>query len=75
MTEGAGIDTDKIGDRVVAYHKEIRNILYDYIMEHKNLTPASIGDPAVIGHWSFVPEEIAVPAIDKDMALVFGGNR
>lgn len=71
MTEGAGIDTATIGDRVVAYHKEIRDLLYDFIMEHKTLTPDVMGDPAVIGHWSFVPEAIAAPALERDMEQVF----
>ena len=30
-----------------------------------------IGDPAKIGHWSFVPENIAGPAIERDINLIF----
>ena len=34
----------KIADRVVAYHAEIRDILYEYLVEHKEIDPATIGD-------------------------------
>ena len=71
MSDGAGVCTDNIAERVVAYHKEIRNILYDYLMEHGTINSSVIGNPAVIGHWDFVPSELARPAIERDMNLVF----
>ena len=71
MRKGAGVDTDRIGDRVVEYHPEIRNILYDYLRENKTIDPAVIGDPEVIGSWKFVPEDMAEKALDRDMALLF----
>lgn len=71
MRKGAGIDTDRIGDRVVEYHPEIRNILYDYLKENGSIDPAVIGNPNVIGSWKFVPETIAEKALDRDMALLF----
>ena len=71
MRKGAGIDTDRIGDRVVEYHPEIRNILYDYLKENGSIDPAVIGDPEVIGSWKFVPEDMAEKALDRDMALLF----
>ena len=71
MRKGAGIDTDRIGDRVVEYHPEIRNILYDYLKENGSIDPAVIGNPNVIGSWKFVPENIAEKALDRDMALLF----
>jgi 2',3'-cyclic-nucleotide 2'-phosphodiesterase/3'-nucleotidase len=71
MREGAGVDTDRIADRVVAYHPEIRDILYDYLVAHKEIDPATIGDRTVIGEWSFVPEDLAAKALEQDMKLVF----
>ena len=71
MREGAGIDTDNIASRVVAYHPEIREILYDYIMNTGEITPEKIGDPAVIGHWKFIPESLAEKALQRDMDLLF----
>jgi len=67
-----GIDTDKITDRVVEYYPEIRNILYNYLLEHGSIDPAVIGDPARIGRWRFVPEGLAAKGIDADMQLLFG---
>lgn len=71
MREGAGIDTDNIASRVVAYHPEIREILYDYLMNTGEITPEKIGDPAVIGHWKFIPESLAEKALQRDMDLLF----
>ncbi len=72
LLEEAGIDTDRINDRVVARYPEIRNLLYDYLKENGSIDPEVIGNPAVIGTWSFVPEKIAAPAVKADMELLFG---
>lgn len=71
MRKGAGIDTDRIGDRVVEYHPEIRNILYDYLKTNGSIDPSIIGNPKVIGSWKFVPEGLAEKALDRDMDLLF----
>jgi len=71
LLQEAGIDTDRIDDRTVARYPEIRNILYDYLMENGSIDPEIIGDPKVIGQWKFVPEKIAGPAMERDMALLF----
>ena len=71
LREGAGIDTGRIAERVVKYYPEIRQLLYDYLLEHKSISSAAIGDPAVIGSWKFVPEKKAIPALTADMALLF----
>lgn len=75
MRHGAGIDTDRIEDRTVAYYPEIRNILYDYLVKNKEIDPTVIGDPAVIGEWHFVPEKMAGKALDKDMDRLFPARR
>ena len=67
-----GIDTDRIDERVVKKYPEIRDMIDDYLKEHGSIDPAVVGDPSVIGHWEFVPEAIAGPAIARDMRLVFG---
>lgn len=71
MREGAGIDTDRIGERVVEYYPEIRNILYDYLIKNGSIDPQTVGDPAVIGSWKFVPEKMAQEALHRDMKLLF----
>ncbi len=71
ILQAIGIDTDKITDRVVEYYPEIRNILYNYLLEHGSIDPAIIGDPARIGRWRFVPEGLAAEGIAADMQLLF----
>ena len=71
LREGAGIDTDKIDERVVEYYPEIRELLYDYLLKNKVIASEVIGNPSVIGAWKFVPEKKATPALVADMALLF----
>ena len=71
MRKGAGIDTDKISDRVVEYYPEIRDILYDYLLKNGEIDSEKIGDPKVIGEWKFVPESLVSKAMDRDMLLLF----
>ena len=71
LMKETGVDTDNIDERVVGRYPEIRNILYDYILENGSIDPEVIGNPAVIGHWEFIPEKLAGPALDRDMALLF----
>lgn len=71
MRHGAGIDTDRIDDRVVEYYPEIRELIYQYLQKHKAIDPARTGDPAFVGHWEFVPSDLASKAMDKDMELLF----
>lgn len=71
MRLGAGIDTDNIADRIVAYHPELREILYDYLVKNGEIAPEKIGDPAVVGSWKFIPESLAEKALQRDMDLLF----
>ena len=71
LMQETGIDTDHIDDRVVERYPEIRNILYDYLVENGSIDPEVIGDKTVIGEWSFIPEKLAGPMLDKDMDLLF----
>ena len=67
----AGVDTDRIGERVTGYYPEIRNILYDYLVEHGEIDSATISDASVIGQWRFIPEKKAQAALTRDMELLF----
>ena len=71
LLKEAGVDTDRIDERIVERYPEIRNILYDYLMENGSIDPEVVGRPAVIGRWSFIPEKLANPALERDMALLF----
>ena len=66
-----GIDTSRISERTVEYYPEIRELLYEYLKKNHVIDPALIGDPSKIGHWSFVPESVAGPALQRDMDLIF----
>ena len=72
LMRDAGIDTGKIEDRIVEIYPEIRQILYDYLVKTGSIDPEVIGDQAKIGSWKFVPEKVAAPAMERDMALLFG---
>ena len=72
LGKGAGIDTDRIDERIVARYPEIREILYEYLKKHGTIDPAVIGNPDVIGSWKFVPERQSAHLLVQDMALLFG---
>ena len=74
LMKEAGIDTGKIEERIVETYPEIRNILYSYLMDNGSIDPEVVGDPSRIGSWKFVPESIVTPAMDRDMALLFGSR-
>lgn len=71
LMKKAGIDTDRIDERVTGYYPEIRNILYDYLVEHGEIDSATISDASVIGQWRFIPEKKAQAALARDMSLLF----
>ncbi|MBR6054567.1 MAG: 5'-nucleotidase C-terminal domain-containing protein [Bacteroidales bacterium] len=71
LFEGAGIDTDAIDSRIVARYPEIRELLYDYLLEHGTIDPAVTGNPAIIGSWRFVPDHTAPAALGRDLKLLF----
>lgn len=69
--KAAGIDTDRIDERVVEYYPEIRNILYDYLVRNKSIDPIITGDENIIGSWRFVPETLVHGALERDMQRLF----
>ena len=71
LMTAAGVDTERINDRVIEYYPEIRNILYDYLLENKVIDTAHTGNRNLIGEWRFIPEDLASKALDKDMELLF----
>lgn len=66
LLEAAGVEEDEA--RIVARFPEIRNILYDYLMENGTLSPYSFD--SILGSWQFVPEK-ARKQIAADMQLLF----
>ena len=72
LRDGAGLSAEMVQERIISRHKEIREILYDFITEHKVIGAELIRDCNLIGSWKFVPENIADKALAKDIELMFG---
>ncbi len=71
MSEGAGIDTSDPDSYIVERHPDIRSLVYDYFSGHVDMngkiTPVcseELSREKVIGKWSFIPENIAGPALN-----------
>ncbi|MBO4633914.1 MAG: bifunctional metallophosphatase/5'-nucleotidase [Bacteroidales bacterium] len=67
LLQEIGIDPDRIDERVQARFPEIRNILYAQLQKDGSIDT----HPARLGSWRFIPEKVAVPALQADMALLF----
>jgi len=50
---------------------EIRDLIYEFILEHKTITPALAGDESLIGKWSFTPEPLCGRLLVEDLKLLF----
>ena len=72
LLKGAGLQPEEAQQRIVGKYPEIRNLIYDYIKEKGTVDAASVADPSLVGSWSFVPGKLAAPALERDMALLFG---
>ena len=72
LKDGAGLDAEAVKGRIVARYPEIRELLYEFILEHKELNPELISDTQVIGSWKFVLEALASKAMTEDIRLLFG---
>lgn len=71
ILDGAGLSKEEADSRVVARYPEIRDMVYDFISAHGDITPELVGDPSVIGEWHFIPEKKVKSLMDKDYGLVF----
>lgn len=71
LLKKAGIDQDDFDHRVYAKLPEIRKLMSQFIVECGTVTFEKISDPAVLGHWEFIPEEIVHPAIENDLDLIY----
>ncbi len=65
---GAGLTRDDLEGRTVARYPEIRDMLYQYIKENGEISPALVSGA---GDWKFVPEALCRKALSADMKLVF----
>ena len=71
IREGAGISAEEMNERIIAKYPEIRDLIYNFISEHGTVTKADLNNSAVIGSWSFIPEETVAPIMEADMAKLF----
>lgn len=78
MQLGAGIAAEELEGRVVERYPEVRELLFDFFKQHCAsdgtiipVTSEELADEALLGSWSFVPEDIAVPALREDFRLLF----
>lgn len=67
LTKGAGIDPDKLKDRITSSSdKDMRFYMMQLIKKWGKL------DGSVDHNWRFIPEDIALPAINTDDTILFG---
>ena len=71
LLDEIGIVTDDIDKRVVARYPEIRSLIYDRLVKDPSIDREEISDPAILGTWKFVPEDLAGKGIEDDMKLLF----
>lgn len=74
LLDEIGIDTDRIDERVVARYPEIRNLIYQRLQVDPTIDREEISNPALLGTWKFIPEDLARKGIAADMELLFGKN-
>ena len=72
LPKGAGITVENLQGRIVARYPEIRELICQYFLKHGVVTNELVNDRSVLGHWEFVPVEVAEPGLKKDMELLFG---
>ena len=75
LLQEAGIDPGSIDERVVVRYPEIRNLLYDRLVHDNTIDPEEIWIESVNGSWAFIPEKLVRPAMEADLALLFGNSR
>ena len=67
LTNGAGIPLDSIPSRIVYMsERDQRHYLTEKIRREGNV------EAKAFNNWRFVPEEWAVPALERDRKLIFG---
>ena len=55
LMQNAGIDIKTIDERILGTYKDVRTLLDEYISANTPVDSGMVGDPALIGHWTFVP--------------------
>lgn len=74
LLDEIGIDTDQIDQRVVTRYPEIRNLIFERLVQDPTIDQEEISNPALLGSWKFIPEPLASQCIEADMNLLFGNR-
>lgn len=71
LTRGAGIPDAELEKRIIHRYPEIRQLLYEFIMEYGLIDETATYDAKRNGSWKFIPEEMAEKRIGEDLSLLF----
>lgn len=71
LTKGAGISEKELESRIIHRYPEIREIIYQMILEYGLIDESAVYDAGRNGTWKFIPEDIASKKIGEDMKLLF----
>lgn len=71
LLAAAGLSKEDADNRVIARYPEIRDMVYEFVRSHAEVTSELLGDPALIGEWHFVPEKKVAPLMKVDLGLIF----
>lgn len=71
LTRGAGIPEEELEKRILHRYPEIRELLYDFIVEYGLIDDTAIYNAKKNGTWKFIPEELANERIKADLKLLF----
>ncbi|MGN0282518.1 MAG: bifunctional metallophosphatase/5'-nucleotidase [Prevotella sp.] len=66
LTKGAGIPTNELKNRIIwSSDRDQRHYIIQEIMKRGTITPRKLDN------WKFIPEELTIPAIERDRKLLF----
>lgn len=65
------LDDGVIESRIVKEYSDLRTLMQDFIETFGVVDYELLHQDKFLGNWSFVPEEIAGPLIEKDMKILF----
>lgn len=65
LSEGAKISKEELKERELYKYNDIRELIYNKLQEDGKL------DAKLLNHWQFTPQNLVMPLIAKDRALLF----
>ena len=71
LLDDAGIESDRIDERIVHRYPEYREMIFKYLLKNKAIVTDKVSDRNVIGGWEFIPRMKAKKLLDNDMNLLF----